>query len=38
MNQKSFPKEYEELEICPFLTYFSEENYENFKDKLEKFQ
>lgn len=37
MNQKSFPKEYEELEICPFLTYFSEENYENFKDKLENF-
>ncbi|HEB9337177.1 TPA: DEAD/DEAH box helicase [Campylobacter coli] len=37
MNQKSFPKEYEELEICPFLTYFSEENYENFKDKLESF-
>lgn len=37
MNQKSFPKEYEELEICPFLTHFSEENYENFKDKLENF-
>ncbi|ECL3484550.1 DEAD/DEAH box helicase [Campylobacter coli] len=37
MNQKSFPKEYEELEICPFLTYFSEENYEDFKDKLENF-
>lgn len=37
MNQKSFPKEYEELEICPFLTYFSEENYENLKDKLENF-
>ncbi|HEB9334062.1 TPA: DEAD/DEAH box helicase [Campylobacter coli] len=37
MNQKSSPKEYEELEICPFLTYFSEENYENFKDKLENF-
>ncbi|EAI3762879.1 DEAD/DEAH box helicase [Campylobacter coli] len=37
MNQKSFPKEYEELEICPFLIYFSEENYENFKDKLENF-
>ncbi|EOZ2160242.1 DEAD/DEAH box helicase [Campylobacter coli] len=37
MNQKSFPKEYEELEICPFLTYFSEENYENFKGKLENF-
>ncbi|HEB9314358.1 TPA: DEAD/DEAH box helicase [Campylobacter coli] len=37
MNQKSFSKEYEELEICPFLTYFSEENYENFKDKLENF-
>ncbi|EKM9878163.1 DEAD/DEAH box helicase [Campylobacter coli] len=37
MNQKSFPKEYEELEICPFLTYCSEENYEDFKDKLENF-
>ncbi|EDO9272874.1 DEAD/DEAH box helicase [Campylobacter coli] len=37
MNQKSFPKEYEELEICPFLIYFSEENYEDFKDKLENF-
>ncbi|MBT0857621.1 DEAD/DEAH box helicase [Campylobacter coli] len=37
MNQKSFPKEHEELEICPFLTHFSEENYENFKDKLENF-
>ncbi|EFS9529212.1 DEAD/DEAH box helicase [Campylobacter coli] len=37
MNQKSFLKEYEELEICPFLTYFSEENYEDFKDKLENF-
>lgn len=37
MNQKSFPKEYEELEICPFLTHFSEENYENFKNKLENF-
>ncbi|EGS8875943.1 DEAD/DEAH box helicase [Campylobacter coli] len=37
MNQKSFSKEYEELEICPFLTYFSEENYEDFKDKLENF-
>ncbi|EAI8831698.1 DEAD/DEAH box helicase [Campylobacter coli] len=37
MNQKSFPNEYEEFEICPFLTHFSEENYENFKDKLENF-
>ncbi|EGP2596089.1 DEAD/DEAH box helicase [Campylobacter coli] len=37
MNQKSFPNEYEEFEICPFLTHFSEENYENFKEKLENF-
>ena len=37
-SQKSIPNELENFEICPFLAYFSEENYEDFKQKLENFQ
>ncbi|WP_348518797.1 DEAD/DEAH box helicase [Campylobacter sp. CCS1377] len=37
ITQKSIPNEYESLEICPFLTHFSSQNYENFKEKLENF-
>ncbi|TKX31740.1 DEAD/DEAH box helicase [Campylobacter estrildidarum] len=38
VTQKSIPIEYENLEICPFLTYFSDQNYENFKTNLENFK
>ncbi|MCH5336279.1 MAG: DEAD/DEAH box helicase [Campylobacter sp.] len=37
-TQKSIPNELEGFEICPFLMYFNEDNYEHFKDKLENFQ
>ncbi|ARJ57326.1 DEAD/DEAH box helicase [Campylobacter cuniculorum] len=37
-SQKSIPNELENFEICPFLAYFSEENYEDFKQKIENFQ
>ncbi|TKX33099.1 DEAD/DEAH box helicase [Campylobacter aviculae] len=38
ITQKSIPIEYENLEICPFLTHFSNQNYENFKNTLENFK
>ncbi|MBK1972138.1 DEAD/DEAH box helicase [Campylobacter sp. TTU_617] len=37
-TQKSIPYELQELEICPFLNFFSKEEYENFNKKLENFQ
>lgn len=37
-TQKSIPSELESFEICPFLSYLSEENYTLFSEKLENFQ
>lgn len=38
ITQKSILDEYENLEICPFLTHFSSQNYGNFREKLENFK
>lgn len=37
-TQKTIPAELESLEICPFLAYFSKENYEKLEEKLQDFQ
>ncbi len=37
-SQKSIPNELENFEICPFLAYFYEEDFANFKEKLENFK
>ncbi|KAA6227528.1 DEAD/DEAH box helicase [Campylobacter sp. LR196d] len=37
-TQKSIVKELENIEICPFLAYFSKENFSTFNEKLENFK